>query len=435
LSYIDDLQAAFAAHPDVADYRINLSERRSVGVGIRDNDVASVYSPFSFGQSTSGGFLVQWQDGSLSRGNLDGNSRTIIANVLANARQASYDDPDAAQFLGPQSVRDVPLWSDDVSTLFAERSGYLLDVVAALQTLAARYDSKTLNGGVGAGMGTSWLRTSRGLALSTDSTSFSFSASFDGMIGEGQSQRGVAPVDQITQQIATAGDFLLALRTNVDGGASGTRTVVLHPDVAYALFSFYVWGNLSGSAVFHGQSPFGIDAFRAGQQIARDDFSVHVDPWQPLGPASFRYTGEGVPSAPITYLDRGRLKQPIVDLKYARRLDILPTTPPGSERSIRMELADETRWAALLPQLDDAILVLSVLGLHTQDRSSGNYSLSTSQALRIRNGALAGRVKATLSGNFFDHLQASALRFVRFDGQHSPGFLLPLTATIEKIDV
>jgi PmbA protein len=377
--------------------------------------------------------LVQWQDGKLSRGNLDGNSLAIIDQVLANARQAAYDDPDAAQFLGPQTVQAIPLFSDDIPPLFNERTSYLLDVVGELQQVAERYTAKTLNGGVGASMGQSWLRTSRGLALSTNGTSFSFSGSFDGVIGEGKSQRTVAPLNEITTQVAFAGTYLQALRTPATGISSGTRLVVLHPDVAYNMFNFYVWGNLGGSSIFHGQSPFRIEDFHERKQVFRDDLLVTVEPWQPLGTGSFAYTSEGLPSAPTTYIDHGCLTQPVLDLKYARRLNLPPTTPPGSEESVSIHADNEITWDALQPQIGEAILVLSVLGLHTQDKTSGNYSVSTSQALLIRDGEIQGRVKATLNGNLFDNLRDPALQLVRFQGQHSVGFAIPITVAIEEV--
>lgn len=432
MSYIDDLQAAFDAHADIVNYRINLGERRSMGIGIRDNDVGSVYSPFSFSASTSGSFLVQWQDQRLSRGNLDGNSLAIMDQILTNARQAAYDDPDAAQFLGPQSVRDIPLFSDDIPPLFTERTTYLLDIVAQLQQLAERYEAKTLNGGIGVSQGQSYLRTSQGLALSTNGTSFSYSGSFDGVIGEGKSQRMVTPLDEIAAQIALAGDYLQALRTSANGIANGKRMVVLHPDVAYSLFNFFVWGNLGGSSIYHGQSPFRIEDFHDRKQILRDDLLVTVEPWQPLGIGSFGYTSEGLPSAPTIYIDHGRLTQPVLDLKYARRLNLTPTTPPGGEESVQIHADTESAWHELQPQLDEAILVLSVLGMHTQDRTSGNYSLSTSQALLIREGKVQGRIKATLNGNLFENLRDGKLRLVRFPGQHSPGFALPISVAIEQ---
>jgi hypothetical protein len=138
MSYIDDLQAAFAAIDDIADYRINLGEGRSIGVGIRDNDVGSVYSPLSFSDTIGGSFLVQWRDGRLSRGNLDGNSLLQFTRVVDTAHAAAYADLDAAQFLGPQEVHPVSLSSPDVPPLLDERAGYLLEIIPILAPESAR---------------------------------------------------------------------------------------------------------------------------------------------------------------------------------------------------------------------------------------------------------------------------------------------------------
>src|ERR671933_2324338 len=147
MDYIDQIQAGFESNAAIAEYRINLGAGRGVGIGIRDNDVGSVYSPMSFSDMIGGSFLIQWQDGRLSRGNLDGNSLAQLDRVFEIARAAAYDDPDAAQFLGPQQVHTVTLSSPDVPALFGERAGYLLEVVAALEAVAARYEVETLNGG------------------------------------------------------------------------------------------------------------------------------------------------------------------------------------------------------------------------------------------------------------------------------------------------
>ena len=433
MSYIDELEEGFRRHAEIADYRINLGAGRGVSVGIRDNDVGSVYSPMSFSDTIGGGFLIQWRDGRLSRGNLDGNSLLQLPTILATARAAAYDDPDAAQFLGPQQVHPVELSSPDVPALFGERAGYLLEVVAALKAIAARYEVETLNGGVSGGMSESWLRTSRGLDLRTQSTSFSYSASFDGIIGDGFRRRTLVERDEITAQIERVGEYLLQLRRVAPEMPAGRMQVILHPNVAYSLFSFFIWGNMGGSAVYHGQSAWQREDFAEGRQVLRDDLQVRVDPWEPLGPGSFGWTGEGVPSAPEIYIDHGRLVRPVVDLKYARRLGLRPNTPPGSEHSVYIEGPAEEPAETLIAGVDEGVLVLSVLGLHTQDRTSGNYSLSAPQAVLVQHGEPVGRVKATLSGNFFDHLRAPELRLVRFAGQHSLGFAYPGAVTFERI--
>jgi PmbA protein len=70
------------------------------------------------------------------------------------------------------------------------------------------------------------------------------------------------------------------------------------------------------------------------------------------------------------------------------------------------------------------VLVLSVLGVHTQDASSGDFSLSAPQALGIRNGVPTGRLRGTISGNLFDLLRMDDLNLVRFEGEHTPGMLV-----------
>ena len=69
-------------------------------------------------------------------------------------------------------------------------------------------------------------------------------------------------------------------------------------------------------------------------------------------------------------------------------------------------------------------MVLSVLGVHTQDFTSGDFSLSAPQAITIGPKGLAGRLRATISGNVFELLRSPELELVRFPGEHTPGLLV-----------
>ncbi|HET9298631.1 MAG TPA: metallopeptidase TldD-related protein, partial [Candidatus Polarisedimenticolaceae bacterium] len=71
-----------------------------------------------------------------------------------------------------------------------------------------------------------------------------------------------------------------------------------------------------------------------------------------------------------------------------------------------------------------ALLVLHVLGVHTQDPVSGNFSLSAPQSLRVEAGEARGRVRATISGNLFDLLRREDTTFVAFEGETTPGLLV-----------
>ena len=69
-------------------------------------------------------------------------------------------------------------------------------------------------------------------------------------------------------------------------------------------------------------------------------------------------------------------------------------------------------------------MVLSVLGVHTQDFTSGDFSLSAPQTLAVGPSGLEGRLRATISGNVFELLRAPDLALVRFPGEHTPGLLV-----------
>ena len=70
-------------------------------------------------------------------------------------------------------------------------------------------------------------------------------------------------------------------------------------------------------------------------------------------------------------------------------------------------------------------MVLSVLGVHTQDSASGDFSLSAPQTLVVGPDGITGRMRGTISGNLFELLSADSLRFVDVEGEHTPGLLFP----------
>ncbi|GAC1539770.1 MAG: metallopeptidase TldD-related protein [Herpetosiphon sp.] len=423
MEYIDEIEAGFRATVGLREYRINLGEQRSIGVGIRDNDVGSVYTPFSGSEVIAGSFLVQWDDGRLSRGTLDGNTVAVLPAILQGARFAAFDDPDAAQFLAAQAVHPVERWSADVAALLHKPPDYIFETIKRLQALARRWNITMLSGGAGIGESRLWLRTSQGLQLEDRSTTCSFSVSFDGMLGDGDQQRTLIDPPAIDAQVDQVGQFMAQLRWDTKMPHEGATTVILHPDVAVGMINYFVWGNLGGGAVFHGQSGFKAADFEGRRQVFDAGFGLRVDPWQPLGPDSFSWTSEGVPSKPTTYIEDGRLIQPVLDLKYARRLGLEPTTPPSGSRSVQISARTTITLDQALAGIQQGILVLRVLGLHTQDRSSGRYSLAAPQALLINDGRVVGPIRATLSGNFFEHLRSGESQLVTFPYQPGPGLV------------
>src|SRR5207249_2101545 len=125
----------------------------------------------------------------------------------------------------------------------------------------------------------------------------------------------------------------------------------------------------------------------------------------------------------IEYVADGRLVNPILDLKYARRLGREPVPGPVSSESLRLTGPAPVGSGEAMGRIRRGALVLSLLGLHTQDATRGDFSVSAPQTIAIKDGTLGGSIKAVLTGNFFDVLRDPRLAFVAFEGFRTPGLL------------
>ena len=138
--------------------------------------------------------------------------------------------------------------------------------------------------------------------------------------------------------------------------------------------------NLEGATVAHGDGHFRREQFGSEAPVLREDIGLRVDPLAPLRRGSYRFTVEGVPAAPCVFVEKGRLIQPVLDVKYARRLEMKPTPPPSAADTLYLEGSPPIEREEAMRRANGGALVLSVLGVHTQDKASGDFSLSAPQS-------------------------------------------------------
>jgi len=81
-------------------------------------------------------------------------------------------------------------------------------------------------------------------------------------------------------------------------------------------------------------------------------------------------------------------------------------------------------WDELISVLDSGYVVNSVMGAHTANPSSGDFSVTSSSILKVENGEVVGALKqAGLSGNLAQALNGEVLlgSSVRRQGSYSSG--------------
>lgn len=392
---------------------------RRLSLGTKDRESGNPHAPFSVSEGLAAAYRIVWADGLVSRGSLERRQLEIdVDEALRQARTAAIDDPDGAFVPEPSEIPDVVIHAPETAAIAAGELEPVAERLAFIRRVVAERGLRTWSGSIGASEGEGRIVTSTGMDVAGKGTTFGWSTVLDGELGAGRSLRSPEPRELFESRVFRIADTVLRLREPAASIDGGIQRVILHPDVVEEYVLGTLFSNLDGATVAHGEGAFRKEQFGSGEPILREDLGLSIDPWKPLGPGSYRFSTEGVPSKPTTLIDRGRLVTPILDLKYGRRLGMAPTAHALSMEAVAFTAASEVSYEEA--SREAVALILSVLGVHTQDTASGDFSLSAPQALSLK----GGRVKATISGNLFRLLRDPETTLVRFEDETTPGLLV-----------
>jgi len=419
------LGACRAGGHAIAAWSVFASETRRASLGTKDRATGDPHAPLTLAESLTARYKLIWDDGRVSRGSME---RRMVerepAPLLAAARAASFPDPDAVDIPGPAAFPDVATHGATAAAIARGGVEAFAVRLAATRERVARHGVRTWSGSMHAAEGTARVVTSSGLDVEGAGTSAGWSATLDGELGAGHYGRDVEPLHDLESRLDRLVALVLALRVPAATSPSGLVPVILHPDVVEEYVLGVLLHNLDGVQVAHGTGAFRREQFDETAPVLREDLTLRTDPLVPMAAGAYRFSQEGLPATACTFLDQGRLKTPILDLKYARRLGRAATSVPASMDTLFLEGPPTISNEDALASAAGGALVLSVLGVHTQDFTSGDFSLSAPQTLALGASGIDGRIRATISGNLFERLRAKDLQLVRFPGEHTPGLLM-----------
>jgi len=409
----------------IAAWSLYAAESRRVSLGTKDRETGNPHAPLALAEGLVVRAKLVWDDGKVSRGAYERRQVEIEPGLaIAAARASAFDAPDAGDVAAPATFPEVPVHDARAAAIAAGAVEPLVPRLSAIREQVAYRGVRTWSGSLYSSEGTSRVVTSAGLDVSGTGTAAGWSATLDGEIGAGWSARALDAEPEFDERLQRLITTVLSLREPAKARPGGTLPVLLHPDVVEEYVLAVLLHNLDGTAVAHGTGAFVRDQFGSGSPVLREDLSLRHDPLVPMAGGAYRFTQEGVPASPVTFVERGRLCTPLLDLKYGRRLGLAPTANPSAMDTLFLEGSGPLSYDAALANASGGALVLNVLGVHTQDFTSGDFSLAAPQALAIDAGTAAGRLRATISGNLFDLLRSGDLALVRFPGEHTPGLLV-----------
>jgi PmbA protein len=408
----------------IGGFSLYLSESRRVAVGTKDRETGNPHAPLVLAEGVSGRYKLVWDDGRVSRGTIE---RDAIERdprpLLAAARAASYDDPDARDILGPADFPEVATTDAAALAISEGDVGPFVPRLEILRRIVDERGIRTWSGSMQAASARSWVLTSSGLDVSGAGTSISWSASFDGEVGAGRTGRGPEADGAFVARLERLAAVALALRTPAAPRPAGIVPVLIHPDVVEDYVLGVLLHNLDGAQVAHGTSAFSRAQFGSPAPVLREDLTLRHDPLLPMAAGAYRFTQEGLPARACSFIERGRLVTPLLDTKYGRRLGLPPTPAPSAMDTLFLETGGELGEEVAVDAASGGVLVLGVLGVHTQDFTSGDFSLSAPQTLALGASGIEGRLKGTISGNLFEILRDASTALVRFPGEPTPGVL------------
>lgn len=194
----------------------------------------------------------------------------------------------------------------------------------------------------------------------------------------------------------------------------GKMTVLFHPLALRSMMEFVLVPALYADRARKGESVY---SDRMGETVADEGISFFDDPKMPNGPNSGMMDDEGTPSSRTDLIVKGKLESFLYDglvaseyaekttssaMKVARLSNIrqFKYPPRISARNFVLEGSGKP-VDDLIAETSDGVLVHSVLGAHTSNPASGDFSVSSPRLLRIENGEISHPVTSVMiTGNF-----------------------------------
>lgn len=265
--------------------------------------------------------------------------------------------------------------------------------------------------GASAGRNLFALATSHGFCRGYSTTAYSSSASL--IAGEGgemqrdysyHSVRHYAELDDPGTIGRLAAERAVA-RLRPAKLPSGTMPVLFDPRVGNSLLG-HLMTAMSGPSITRGTSFL---LGREGEPLFSEGITIRDDPLRPRGLRSKPFDGEGLPTRPTDFVDRGRLGSWLLDSASARQLGRAPTghalrasagAPSVGATNVHIEPGRMTP-AQLIGEVERGVYVTQLIGQGVNP-VTGDYSRGASGFI-IEKGRLGPPVdEITIAGNLLE---------------------------------
>ena len=263
--------------------------------------------------------------------------------------------------------------------------------------------------GFSASEGKSLIVNSNGVSIENEGTGFGLSLSVtiqeDGKIATAYNSQSSRLFELDGEKLASEVCDLAKSSLDTKPVETGDYDVVLDYNAATGLLQTFI-DAFNGENIQRGRS---ILKDKIGSEIVNPTLSIIDNPLLEKGMYTSKCDDEGSVSQKTDLIKNGVLNSFIYDIYTANTEGVKTTsnglrgsfssTPMISPTNIEFEF-DEMKD---LSEIDSGVLTTSVLGAHTANPISGDFSVEASNTFKIKNGELTDPInKAMISGNIFE---------------------------------
>ena len=329
-----------------------------------------------------------------------------IANqAIENTKLNKKDENNSFAEIG--KVKEVKkVYDDKFNNLDLDESVELLKTVISTATDSG---CEVTGSGFSASEGRTLIVNSNGVSIENKGTGFGIGLSVtiqkEGQIATAYNSQSSRFFDIDGVKLATEVCDLAKSSLDTKPIETNDYSVVLDYYAATGLLNTFI-GAFDGENVRRGRS---ILKDKLGSEIANPTLSIIDNPLLEKGLLTTKCDGEGSVSQKTDLIKDGVLNSFIYDIYTANKENVKTTsngfrgsyltTPMISPSNLEFKFSEMKD----LSEIDKGVLTTSVLGAHTANPISGDFSVEASNAFKIENGELTEPInKAMISGNVFE---------------------------------
>jgi PmbA protein len=373
---------------------------------------------------------LYWKDNTRSTHTFSGKFKEFNKETISELKKQAFYDEIIPDLPNPKQIKDVKVYDDNVKHIFDDASYLFKSISFGRDNLLSV--AKNLGGDTGVSILEKFVRNSEGFSDSEISTSSYIDIYADSVYSQAKSSRKLFTEKDLNFIVDDIKEYLPYFNKTVGKNVfnNGNLEIILPNSELTKLINFFIIKNLNSESIDTKQSAFTIDDIKNEKQIMRSDINLVINNTKDFSIGSHKFSSVGNPSGIKELIANGNVKTPIVGLKYSKKFGLGLTPEILSYESLEFGNGKTTPIKDAYRSIKEGVIITGFLGLHTQDPTSGSYSLNCNNCLYVKDGEIIGKGNVLINGNFFNDLLKDDFTFVKYPEDDFPGAKLRTNVTI-----